>query len=86
MSRREDSRDETRVNHIFKKRREEGMYQILMVNHLLAEQVKFREFLRVNRCQLNYLLDMVIGPLTRSATERHPIPISPEEKLYITLH
>ncbi|KAL4104313.1 hypothetical protein QTP88_019614 [Uroleucon formosanum] len=61
------------------------IFKKLIEGHLFNNEVKFREFFRVNREQFNFILSLVKDDLTKEPTMRVPVPISPDEKLAITL-
>jgi len=75
----------SRPNPLFKTRREEGYHQILINGHLRLDEKKFREFFRLNRGQFDYILSIIEGDLTTIPTPFVPKPITPEEKLAVTL-
>lgn len=72
-------------NSIIATRETEGFFKKLIEGHLFNNEVKFREFFRVNREQFNFILSLVKDDLTKEPTMRVPVPISPDEKLAITL-
>ncbi|KAL4123037.1 hypothetical protein QTP88_015269 [Uroleucon formosanum] len=72
-------------NSIIVTRETEGFFKKLIEGHLFNNEVKFREFFRVNREQFNFILSLVKYDLTKEPTMRVPVPISPDEKLAITL-
>lgn len=70
---------------IFKTRPEEGYFTVLINRHLLQDDKKFREFFRLNIAQFNYVLDLVKDNLKKDSTNRFPYPITPDQKLAVTL-
>lgn len=72
-------------NPLFKTRKTEGYHQILINGHLRKDEKKFREFFRLNRSQFDYILSLIEENLTTAPTTFVPKPISPEEKLAVTL-
>lgn len=70
---------------LFSTRKSEGFFKSLISGHLINDDEKFREFLRLNRDQFNYILSLVQEEITKKPTLRVPEPISPEEKLALTL-
>lgn len=72
-------------NPLYKTRITEGYHQILINGHLRCDSKKFREFFRLNRCQLDYILDLIKENLTTTPITLVPKPTSPEEKLSVTL-
>ena len=47
------------INPIFKQRRYEGCYTTLIDRHLLQDEVKFREYFRLNKAQFHFILDLI---------------------------
>lgn len=72
-------------NSLFSTRNSEGFFKNLIGEHLINDDEKFREFLRLNRKQFNFILSLVQEEITKKPTLRVPEPISPEEKLALTL-
>lgn len=70
---------------IFKNRKTEGYFEILINRHLISNQVKFREYFRINYEQFNFLLSLVEEKLLVAPTNRVKNPILPAEKLAVTL-
>lgn len=73
------------ISRIYKTRPEEGYFNILIRTHLTADEEKFRQFFRLNQNQFNFVLKLVDGDLTKPYTHFVKIPISPQEKLAVTL-
>lgn len=76
-------RDKT--SELYESRNEEGYYKILIQNHLNDDDEKFRSFFRLNKDQFNFVLSLVQNELKKKPTNRVKTPISPEEKLALTL-
>lgn len=57
---------------------------MLINRHLLSNQVKFREYFRINYEQFNFLLSLVEEKLYVEPTNRVKNPILPAEKLAVT--
>ncbi|CAI6370763.1 unnamed protein product [Macrosiphum euphorbiae] len=72
-------------NSLFSTRNSEGFFKNLIGGHLINDDEKFREFFRLNRKQFNFILSLVQEKMTKKPTLRVPEPISPEEKLALTL-
>ncbi|KAL4091307.1 hypothetical protein QTP88_026010 [Uroleucon formosanum] len=72
-------------NSIIAMKETEGFFKKLIEGHLFNNEVKFREFFRVNREQFNLIFSLVKDDLTKELTMRVAVPISPDEKLAITL-
>ncbi|KAF0715451.1 protein ANTAGONIST OF LIKE HETEROCHROMATIN PROTEIN 1-like [Aphis craccivora] len=79
--------EEKRKQHdpLFTKRSTEGYHEILINGHLKNNEIKFREFFRLNRNQFDFILNLVTDDLTLNPTFFIRKPISPEEKLAVTL-
>lgn len=60
-------------------------YEVLINRHLKNNNIKFREFFRVNIQQFDFLLSLVENDITLPPSNRNKKPISPAEKLAITL-
>lgn len=73
------------VHPIFQRRREEGYFNILINRHLLQDEKKFREFFRLNIGQFNYILDLIKEDIRKDSSSKYPYPITPDEKLAVTL-
>lgn len=70
---------------IFSSREEEGFQNMLIRRHLLQDENKFRSFFRINISQFNYILALIENDLIKQSCGRVRHPISPEEKLGLTL-
>lgn len=84
----ESSEEETQrepESELFKKRREEGAYQILVCRHLFNNENKFREYLRLTPILFDYVLNYIKEDITLKPTNRIPNPLSPEQKLCVFL-
>jgi len=73
------------TDDIFKNRKTEGCFEILINRYLMSNQVKFREYFRINYEQLNFLLSLVEEKLYVEPTNRVKNPMLPVEKLAVTL-
>lgn len=73
------------VHSLFKTRLGEGYFTTLINRHLLEDDKKFREFFRLNIAQFNYILNLIKEDIQTNSSNKHPYPISPDEKLAITL-
>lgn len=72
------------IHNMFLKRTEEG-YCKLLIDHLKKDGKKFREFFRLNLDQFHFVLALIQDDLTKPGTNAVPLPITPEEKLALTL-
>lgn len=73
------------IHEMFKHRDSEGFYEILINRHLKNNNIKFREFFRLNCQQFDFLLSLVENQLVLQPTNRIKKPITPAEKLAVTL-
>ena len=70
---------------IFKKREDEGYYCTLIGRYLMDSEMKFREFFRVSRDIFHLILTEIKEDITTRSCNRWQTPISPEQKLCLTL-
>ncbi|KAL0830080.1 hypothetical protein ABMA28_003537 [Loxostege sticticalis] len=66
---------------LFKSRTKEGSYSILIKNHLIGAEEKFRKYCRINKNQFDFVLSLIVEEI--QPKNRHAI--TAEEKLYLTL-
>jgi hypothetical protein len=62
-----------------------GCNTILINRYLMKDERKFREFFRLNVRQFNYVLKLVEDKIRRQSCNRVSHPITPAEKLAVTL-
>lgn len=74
-----------KVNALFTTRSLEGFSTILINRHLINDEEKFRLFFRLNVNQFNYVLSMIEAVVKREPYNRVRKPITPAEKLAVTL-
>jgi len=70
---------------LFTKRSTEGYHEMLINGRLKNNQIKFSEFFRINRNQFDFVLNLIRDDLALNPTFFIRKPISPEEKLAVTL-
>lgn len=70
---------------MFTRRLEEGYYNLLINNHLKADERKFREFFRLNPDQFQFVLSLIEEDITIQGTHFVKYPITSEEKFALTL-
>lgn len=58
-------------------REDEGFFNVLINKHLSKNEIKFREFFRVNNDQFSFLLSLVQNELTLPPSNRITKPITP---------
>lgn len=63
----------------------EGCYNILVERRLIDNEYRFRAYFRVSFELFNYILDYIKDDIRRDPSNRVKRPISPEEKLALTL-
>jgi len=73
------------IHEKFKYRDSEGFYEILINRHLKNNNIQFREFFRLNCQQFDVLISLVENQLVLQPTNRIKKPITPAEKLAVTL-
>lgn len=73
------------IKSLYTTRNSEGFFKNMIIGHLINDNEKFREFFRINIDQFNFILSLVKEEITKQPTVRIPEPISPEEKLSLTL-
>lgn len=74
-----------RRHSLFVNREEEGAFSILIRNHLMDSDSKFKEYFRLTPYLFNKVLDVIKGELTTQKSIRYPEPISPRLKLCLTV-
>lgn len=70
---------------LYRKRADEGAFNVLIDRHLIDDDTKFREYFRVSPFLFAKLLDVLNEDLECVATNWVPNPISPRLKLCVTL-
>jgi len=73
------------IDSLFLNRESEGYFNILINRFLFENDIKFREFFRINREQFNFLLSLIEVENTKLPSMRVKHPISAAEKLAITI-
>lgn len=76
---------ESNSSDLFLKRNQEGTYEMLVLRHLVDNDTKFREFFRLTPHLFNEVLNNIKDDIKSTPSKRYPIPISPQEKLCLTL-
>jgi len=70
---------------VFLMREQEGFFEKLIKGHLVNDEKLFREFFRLNLKQFNFVLSLVKNDISSVPYNRVQQPITPEEKLALTL-
>jgi hypothetical protein len=65
--------------------REKGVYRGFIENHLLDDELKFKAYFRFTRKQFNFILTLIEDKIASSSYNRVKKPITPTEKLALTL-
>ncbi|RZF41021.1 hypothetical protein LSTR_LSTR002653 [Laodelphax striatellus] len=74
------------ISQIYKTRSSEGAYNLLIKNHLMkGDGESFVKFLRLNKDQFNFVLELVKEEASKPPFSAVESPITPEEKLALTL-
>lgn len=74
-----------KVHDMFRARKTEGFFNILIEKHLYRDDRKFREFFRLSWDQFNYVLNLIEDDIKGYPCNRIGEPITAAEKLAITL-
>lgn len=74
-----------KVHEMFRARKMEGFFNILIEKHLYQDDRKFREFFRLSWDQFNYVLNLIEDDIKINPCNRVGEPITAAEKLAITL-
>lgn len=70
---------------IFLNRKKEGTFKLLVEPRLYVDQNKFRQYFRLNYELFTTVLSFIENDIKTNPYNRHKDPISPQEKLCITL-
>lgn len=73
------------VSKVYSNRSSEGVFKILIQKHLLDDEVKFKAYFRFTREQFYDLLNLIEDDLKVDSCNRVKKPITPAEKLALTL-
>ncbi|KAK9701539.1 hypothetical protein QE152_g30529 [Popillia japonica] len=74
-----------KVSKIFTTRETEGVFNLTVEKRLFGKDQKFREYFRLSTQLFQIVLEHIKEDVTKLPYNRHKNPISPEEKLSITL-
>ena len=75
----------TEPNDLYLERETEGFQNILVNRHLIKDDSMFRKFFRLNIEQFNYILSLIESEIAGQSCNYIKHPISPAEKLGLTL-
>lgn len=70
---------------LFELKSEEGLYQKLINNHLRKDHKKFSEFFRLSVEQFDFVLELIKHDIYKKSYNRNLYPVTPDEKLAITM-
>ncbi|KAE9522164.1 hypothetical protein AGLY_017424 [Aphis glycines] len=73
------------ISNLFSTRKSEGFFEKLIKGHFATDNIKFREFFRLNRRHFDFVLSSIKNQIQKTPTMRWHEPITPEEKLAVTL-
>lgn len=73
------------VHSVYKNRCNEGVFNLLFKKHLLDDEVKFKAYFRLTRYQFYIILELIEDDLIVTSCNRVKRPITPAEKLALTL-
>lgn len=76
-----DTRNKRETCEIYKRRTEEGAFNILFNRHLVENDTKFRAYLRLTPHLFHYVLTFIQDDIRGTDCNRHRIQITPEQKL-----
>lgn len=74
-----------KIHRMFQLRNEEGLYRTLIITHLREDNKKFFEFFRLSVEQFDFVLELIRDDIYKESNNRNLYPVTPEEKLAITL-
>lgn len=71
------------TDSFYKSRQREGCYKTLIKNHLISDDVKFREYCRLNKKQFSFIHSLIADEIEAKVSRKEVI--NAEEKLFLTL-
>lgn len=74
-----------KISEMYRNRKNEGFFKILINSHLIDEEEKFKRYFRLTRERFAYVLNLIEEDLEISSCNRVKLPITPAEKLALTL-
>lgn len=74
-----------KTHDIILNRNKEGVFNLLINKYLMTDDDKFVQYFRVSLTLFHNILDEISSDITTPPCNRHPIPISPAQKLCLTL-
>ncbi|KAG8221862.1 hypothetical protein J437_LFUL003238, partial [Ladona fulva] len=72
-------------NEIYRRRNSQGTFKILIQGHLFDDEEKFRQYFRVSRGLFSRILSAIKEDIIKDPCNRVIKPITPTEKLCVTL-
>ena len=73
------------ASSLFKSRRTEGTFKVLIENHLKDNEQKFKEYFRLSKMQFQEVFDIIAPLIEKQPNSFVQQPISAYEKLALTL-
>ena len=73
------------AKRLYANRTTEGYSRILITNHLEDNETMYRQFFRLNKEQVAFVLNLIGNDIKREPSARVLHPISPQDKLLVTL-
>lgn len=73
------------ISSLFKKRRTEGTFKVLIKNHLKDNEQEFKEYFRLSNMQFYEVLNSIAPLIEKQPNSFVQQPISAYEKLALTL-
>lgn len=70
------------IHSLFKKRKTEGYFKLLILQHLQGDEYLFRKYCRLNKTQFYFVLSLIEKDMQ---PKKLRTKITTEEKLFITL-
>lgn len=74
-----------KMHELLRNRASEGAFNILVKRYLIDDDTKFKAYFRLTPHLMQYVLSFIRSDITSKPCNRHGNPITPEEKLCITL-
>lgn len=78
-------RKRRKIKHIYTDRDKEDHGNSFIKNHLLYDEETYRQFFRLNKKQVDFVLSLIENNIKKTSSRRVKYPISPVEKLLLTL-
>lgn len=73
------------IEEIYRSQRTEGCFKILIERHLIDNDTRFQAYFRLTPYLFDRVLSIVKVDLEKKSTNANPLPLTPEQKLCLTL-